>query len=563
MLIKNLIKTGDDSSYNARADRCIQTGRVVLVDRTAGQALLDVGMVNADGNAVYMEGVGFSPQTPPHSQDNVALDRTNSSPYSMHIGSGQVGGANSGQVVDGPFVHSIKKTGETSGQQGDLTLDPGTGITITRTNKTFSIAEAHSGILGGLLGTGVSLTLNGEHYLYQYNTGLSGDTNVTLPNLQLASGADTALEYEFVNFSAHTVTVTANTTTFTNTIETVASFSLGPGHYATFSGIQGVGSDGVWRVTNINSRLIPGLTHAGTTYTLAITDLGTSVEFTSSSAVTVTVPPNSSVNLPIDAIIEITQMGAGTVTLVAGAGVTLRAGGGLSCPYQYATIRIRQQAADVWVVTNICSSTGSGSAPDSAHYVTTQAESGLSAEFNLGSLTTGMLKHTVSGSVSTPATATEGTDYYKPGGTDVAVADGGTGSSTAGGARTNLGVAVQSISVVLNNGSSALAVGQYVDLVFEYACTISQNTLLADQSGSVQLDLRVCSYSDFDDSAHPVSGDSICASAKPTITTATKSQDSTLTGWTTSITAGQIMRVYVVSATTIQQVTLSLKVTRA
>jgi hypothetical protein len=36
--------------------------------------------------------------------------------------------------------------------------------------------------------------------------------------------------------------------------------------------------------------------------------------------------------------------------------------------------------------------------------------------------------------------AVEGTDYYKPGGTDVAVADGGSGASTAAGARTNFGL---------------------------------------------------------------------------------------------------------------------------
>lgn len=130
-------------------------------------------------------------------------------------------------------------------------------------------------------------------------------------------------------------------------------------------------------------------------------------------------------------------------------------------------------------------------------------------------------------------------------------------------ARTNLGVAVQSISIPFNNGSSALVAGDFIDIVAEYACTINQVTLVADQSGSVVIDLRKCTYAQFDDSTHPVSGDSICASALPTLSSAVKAKDSTLTGWTTSLAAGDIIRAYIVSATTLTKVTMSLKVTRA
>jgi len=53
-------------------------------------------------------------------------------------------------------------------------------------------------------------------------------------------------------------------------------------------------------------------------------------------------------------------------------------------------------------------------APRGAAFLTTKSESGLTSEVNLGLLTTGLLKHTVSGAVSTPATALDGTDYLSP-----------------------------------------------------------------------------------------------------------------------------------------------------
>lgn len=86
-------------------------------------------------------------------------------------------------------------------------------------------------------------------------------------------------------------------------------------------------------------------------YTLVLADRGKVVEMNAAGATTVTVPPNSSEAFPIGAIVEVHRYGAGTVTLVAGAGVTLRSPGGLlAVASQYDTVAIRKRATNEWVV---------------------------------------------------------------------------------------------------------------------------------------------------------------------------------------------------------------------
>ena len=53
---------------------------------------------------------------------------------------------------------------------------------------------------------------------------------------------------------------------------------------------------------------------------------------------------------------------------------------------------------------------------DAPYWIAGPANATLSAEVNIGQLTSGLLKHSVSGGVSTPATAVAGTDYLVPGG---------------------------------------------------------------------------------------------------------------------------------------------------
>ena len=91
---------------------------------------------------------------------------------------------------------------------------------------------------------------------------------------------------------------------------------------------------------------------SGSTYTFVLGDAGTVVESTGASAATFTIPPNSSVAFPVGTLIEIFQDGAGQVTIAAGAGVTLRYDGNFSpaTNAQYATVGLRQRAANEWVL---------------------------------------------------------------------------------------------------------------------------------------------------------------------------------------------------------------------
>ena len=93
-----------------------------------------------------------------------------------------------------------------------------------------------------------------------------------------------------------------------------------------------------------------------------------------------------------------------------------------------------------------------------------------------------------------------------------------------------------------------------------YNCTINSNELVADQSGSIVIDVIKDTYANFPPTDSP--SDSICASALPTLSTQQKSQDGSLTGWTTSLTAGDYLGFVVDSASTVTQVSLYLIITK-
>jgi hypothetical protein len=88
----------------------------------------------------------------------------------------------------------------------------------------------------------------------------------------------------------------------------------------------------------------------GTTYTLALTDAGKMVEFNNASAITLTIPTNSTTAFPTWTQIDLLQTGAGTVT-VGGAGVTLQSNGSKTkLNGQWAGATLIKRDTDTWVL---------------------------------------------------------------------------------------------------------------------------------------------------------------------------------------------------------------------
>ena len=89
----------------------------------------------------------------------------------------------------------------------------------------------------------------------------------------------------------------------------------------------------------------------GTTITTVLTDDGKLITCDNAASIALTIPPNSSVAYGIGTQINIMQLGAGTVTITAGAGVTLRSDGSkLKTNAQYAVATCVKIATDTWVV---------------------------------------------------------------------------------------------------------------------------------------------------------------------------------------------------------------------
>ena len=114
------------------------------------------------------------------------------------------------------------------------------------------------------------------------------------------------------------------------------------------------------------------------------------------------------------------------------------------------------------------------------------------------------------------------------------------------------------IGATIDGSGGTITIGQKGYIQIPYACTIDSWRIIANASGSIVVDVWKAAAPTI-----PTVANVITASAKPTLTAPQQtSASSTLTGWTTSVAANDIIGFNVNSATTVSWVILQLLVTK-
>lgn len=140
------------------------------------------------------------------------------------------------------------------------------------------------------------------------------------------------------------------------------------------------------------------------------------------------------------------------------------------------------------------------------------------------------------------------------------------GTGLTGGTITNSGTIALanpnitvSVSGVFSGAGVALVAPQTSFIYVPYAGTITAATIIADQTGSAVVDVWKVPLA----SVPATSANSIAASDLPTLSSAIQHTDTTLTGWTTTVNAGDVIYFHLSSASTITQLEVTLSISRA
>lgn len=253
----------------------------------------DVGLANVDNTTDLNKPISTATQTALDGKAASAHTHTLTSLSDVSIASPGIG-----QVLKYNGSSWVNDTDATSGGGGSTNLSSSTStttVTVISDTGTDATLAAATGSAAGVLTAADKTKLDG-----------------------IATGATAnSTDAQLRDRSTHTGTQTAST---------IADFTVAAGTVTTN-------------------------TQSGTTYTLVLADAGLLVEVANASAITVTVPPNSSAAFLVGTTVALRQYGAGQITVAAGLGVTLHSrGGAFKLAGQYAEAMLTKRATDEWIL---------------------------------------------------------------------------------------------------------------------------------------------------------------------------------------------------------------------
>lgn len=119
-----------------------------------------------------------------------------------------------------------------------------------------------------------------------------------------------------------------------------------------------------------------------------------------------------------------------------------------------------------------------------------------------------------------------------------------------------------SISFVVDGQGSVISLGKYGSVTIPYNGTITGWEVVecssTPVSGSIVIDVWKDTYANYP----PTVADTITGTEKPTLSAAIKNQDLTLSTWTTSVSAGDILWINIDSVTSCKKIKLNIFVNK-
>jgi hypothetical protein len=280
-----------------------------------------------------------------------------------------VGGTGTTLTIDNGVV-TLAKMGNLAQDQviGRVTASTGVPETFTVTAAARTVLDDTTTAAmittlgavpsGGALGTPSSGTLTNCTGLPVAGITASTSTALGVGTVELGHATDTTLSrsaagklavegVDVVLLSgAQTLTNKTLTSPVISTITNTGTLTL-PTATTT---LVGTGTTDTLTNKTLTSPVItePENAQTGTTYTLVLSDASKMVTLNNASAITLTVPTNASVAFPIGTTIDISQWGAGQVT-VSGT-PTIRATPGAKLRAQYSAATLWKQGTDTWLL---------------------------------------------------------------------------------------------------------------------------------------------------------------------------------------------------------------------